>query len=554
VESHAHFTHPEARAQSNNHSRRTRARSVRYRPGLTLIALLALAAPLPARAQLCESSWWPKLQRDAQNTGYVPLLGFVTDPHVRWYVKLSEPVASESHGTPVLSPDNTRLYVGLPGAAVTAVNTSDGTVAWTLTFGDGTARFCNTPAVGADGSIYVGSWDSNAPYDGFVKIRDDGDHGTLVWTYPMRVTLASPTITPAGLVVVGGRHADGTWAYFAIEDLGDTCQTAWVAGQFADPADPGSIGAIGASPALSGDGTWIFGGSWENRTFWQIDALTGYEQARLPLDQYCYAANPVVSDDGFVFIGEGASFTAPDPATEGKLYVFEPDETGAMQELDALPLYAGHLNGGTAALYLRPDDRLRLLLPAGGYGASAANLIALDFDPAGPTADPPTAALKKIWQTSLGSAAVSYGQAVVTRDGIVYVLGPANHRLYAIRSAANTPSTAWTLDLATITRAPGTSFSGKTGPMGVTVGPDGTIYWTAVDGYLYAIRGWLNGDLDGDGQLTTTDLDWLVTALVNPDEYSLRFPEIDAEIVGDVNGDGRLDFFDLNRLLELLAG
>ncbi len=549
----SHVTRPNTPAQAARRFLRTRARGVGYRRGLLVIGLLTLAAAPSAHPQLSETSWWPKLQRDAQNSGYVPLVGFVTDPHVHWYAKLSEPIATESHSTPVLSPDNSRLYVGLPGAVVAAVNTSDGTVAWTLPFGDGTARFCTTAAVGADGSIYVGSWDSTAPYDGFVKIRDDGDHGALIWTYPMRVTLASPTITPEGLIVVGGRHSDGTWAYFAIEDLGDTCETAWVAGRLADPADPGSIGAIGASPALSSDGAWVFGGSWENRTFWQIDALTGYEQARLPLDQYCYAANPVVSDGGFVFIGEGASFSAPDPATEGKLYVFEPDEDGTMQELDALPLHAGHLNGGTGALYVRPDGRLRLFVPANGYGASTANLIALDFYPDGPAADPPASALKKAWQTSLGSAVVSYGQAAVTRDGIVYVLGPANHRLYAIRGATGTPRTAWTLDLSTITRVPGTSFTGKTGPMGVTVGPDGTIYWNAVDGHLYAIRGWLNGDLGGDGQLTTADFDWLVTALVNPDEYSLRFPEIDAAVVGDVNGDGRLDFFDLNRLLELLA-
>ena len=525
--------------------------------GALLVAVLLHAAA--AEAQLSPDSWWPKFQRDAQNSGYVPLLGFAADAHVIWSAQLSEPidpVTGARHAMPVFSPDNSRLYVGGPASTLTAVQSADGVAVWTLTLGDGTGVIHQTPVIGADGSIYAGPWDSQPPFDGFSKIRDEGSQAMVLWTFPMHRLLASPTITSDGLIVVGGQHEDGRWAYFALEDLGDSYSLAWVAGELADPGDPTSTGVIGSSPAVSLDGTWIFGGSFENTTFWQIDAQTGFEAARLPLDFYCYAPSPVVSDDGFAFIGEGMSFVDPDQETQGKLYVFEGDQQGIVDILDSQPLRAGHLQGGTAALRRRANGQLRLYVPAnGGYaGASSASLVAVDFDPDGPQASPPEPALVKVWETSIGGWTTAYPQAVITRDELVYVLGPANQRLYAIRDADDQATGLWSVLLEDVTRASEWQLAGQLGPQGVVVGPDGTIYWNAVDGYLYAIRGWLTGDLDADGQLTDQDFDWLVTALLDPEQYAVRFPEIDATEIGDVNGDGRLDFFDLNRMLELLAG
>ena len=514
-----------------------------WRGGLA-VATACLSVSL-AQAQLSPESWWPKFQRDAQNSGYVPALGLVRDVHVEWVTQLGEPVANESHATPVLSSDNSRLYVGVPGSTLVAVDVADGMLAWTITLGDGTGAFCTSAVVAADNSIYVGTWDSSAPVDGFCKVRDNGDMATLVWSFPMKRMLASPTITSSGLIIVGGQHETDGWGYFAIEDLGDTYSLAWMAGQLGDPGDPGSIGAVGASPALSLDDTWVFGGSWENKTFWQIDAATGDEQARLPLDYYCYAASPVVSDDGYAFIGEGMSFADPDEDTQGKLYAFGPDELDVMAQLDSHALHAGHLMGGTAALYRRVDGRTRLYVPANGYGDTHAALVAVEFD-----ADEGT--LHTAWETSLGNAAVAYPQAVVTQDEVVYVLGPVDQQLYAIRGGNNAAKTLWMLGLDDITRVDGWVPTGQRGPQGVIVGPDGTIYWNAVDGYLYAIRGWYSGDFDGDGQIDGDDLNWMVAALVDAEGYELRFPEINPETVGDLDGNGRLDFFDLNRMLEVL--
>ncbi|MGD8453417.1 MAG: PQQ-binding-like beta-propeller repeat protein [Phycisphaerae bacterium] len=478
--------------------------------------------------------------------------GFAADMHVVWATQLSPPVGAtpgENHATPVLSPDNTRLYVGGPNSKLSAVDAVDGTLLWTLTLGDGTGTILQTAAVAADGTLYVGVWDNTSPYDGFCKIRDEGDHGTIVWTFPLRRALASPTITPDGLIIVGGEHQTLGWQHYALTDLGDTYEITWSAA-----ADTTSSARIGGTPALSPDGDWLFAATYKNQTFWQLDAATGDVTVQQPLDYYCLAPSPVVNAAGCAFIGEGMSTQTPDDQTQGKLYAFEPDAGGVVQLLGSLPLLAGHLNGGTAALRERLDGTTRLYVPANGYGKTSAKLIAVDFDPEAAHGEPPTSGLTKVWEVPLGTSVRTYPQAVVTADRLVYVLGPVNHQLYGIRDADDEGRTLWTVPLTTITRVTGWQPGTAVGPQGVTVGPDGTLYWHAIDGYLYALRGWISGDLDGDGELTTLDLHFMAIALVDPAQFAVRFPEIDINVVGDLTGDERVNFFDLNRLIEVLAG
>lgn len=527
-----------------------RAAGLRCGAGILAIAVLS---PGPTPAQLSETSWWPKLQRDAANSGFVPVIGIAAGPHVAGFTRLSGPVTGEHHATPVFSSDNARLYVGGPASTLTAVNASDGTIAWTRQLGDGTGRLLATPAVAADRSIYVGSWDALAPYDGFAKVRDDGPSATIIWTFPMRRMLASPTITADGTVVIAGQHTDGTWAYFGLRDDGASATLLWTAGRLADPTNPSSTGAVGSSPALSADGAFIFGGSDESRTFWQLAASDGAELLRAPLTQYIWAGSPLVTDDGFAFIGEGLSFN-PNDATEGKLYAFRL-AAGVATPLESLPLAAGHLNGGAAALHPGFSDRgglRRLYVPANGAGKPNAQLIGIEFDPAGPSAAPPRPALVRRWSVPLGPSASAYPQAVVTRDGVIYVIGPANHTLYAVREAGDSGRVLWSLPLGSITRATGWSPAASRGPAGVTVGPDGSIYWNAPDGYLYTIRGWPAGDMDGNGVVEPADREWLRLAAKEPARYALRFPEVHATAVGDFTGDGALDDADLGRFAELL--
>ncbi len=514
--------------------------------GVALYASVATAA-----AQLSSTSAWPKQQRDLANSGYSPAAGIARFPHVRWAAALRPITTGEQHAAPVFSADNTRLYVGGPQSRLSAINVADGSIAWTLQLGDGTGRILGSAAVGADGSIYVGSWDTQAPYDGFAKVRDDGDRGTLIWNFPIRRMLASPTITPRGLIVIGGQHVDGAWCYFALVDGGASVSEAWRAARLANPADPGSTGAIGATPAVSGDGRSIFGGSDESRTFWHLHD-DGAEAARLPLTQYVWAAAAVLIDDEFAVIAEGASFV-PNDATEGKLYAFDLS-SGAAEAADSLALAAGHLNGGATAVHPGFGEFRRLYVPANGTGKPSAQLIALDFDPAGPLRDPPTSMFRRRWSTLIGASASAYPQAVVTRDQTIYVVGPSSQTLYALRDAGGVARTLWVLALADISERTGWSAATARGPSGVIVGPDGTVYWHAIDGCLYAIRGRAAGDIDGDRDVDGDDLAALRLAVENPKQFALLLPEIPVTPTGDLNGDQRVDAADIERLQQILDG
>lgn len=540
-----------------------RLRRMAYSRGFALVGVFFAATP--AFAQLSATSWWPKYQRDGQNSGTVPLFSYATDVHVVWATRLSAPIVTENHASPVFSPDNSRIYVGGPASKLSAINSADGAIAWQITLGDGSGAIFQSPAIAANGAIYVGSWDSQTPYDGFAKIRDDGATAAIVWSFPLRRALASPTILPSGLIILAGQHTTDGWRMFAIRDNGADYSVVWSAGLLANSTDPNSTGRFGGTPAISADGDEVLAGSDQNRTFWQISAADGVEKARIAMNGYCFAAPATIATDGRIFIGEGQNFSAPNDTTEGRLHVFARGTDGIAARVEALALGNGHLNGG-AVLRELGGGHLRAYVAANGNGKPNAKLIAVDFDPARGALDPPQPMLKKLWETTLGASAFCYPAPVLLRDATIYTIGPVNHTLYAIRDIEAVPpaadgtggaaargATVWSLDLSTISRVSGWTAVNQRGPQTPIVGPDGAIYWNAPDGYLYALRGWSTGDLDGDGDVDADDLALLTAAATDPTDFELRFPEVELSVVGDVNGDGAIDAADATRLGQLLG-
>ena len=138
-----------------------------------VVGLMGLTAVV-AMGQISASSWWPKFQHDASNSGSAAVMGIVRQAHVSWTVRISDPIDTVLYTSPVFSEDNRRLYVGGEGSILTAVGIARGQVAWTVTLGDGSGFIDQTPTVAEGGAIYVGSWDSIAPYDGFSKVVDEG--------------------------------------------------------------------------------------------------------------------------------------------------------------------------------------------------------------------------------------------------------------------------------------------------------------------------------------------------------------------------------------------
>ncbi|MFY7954059.1 MAG: PQQ-binding-like beta-propeller repeat protein, partial [Armatimonadaceae bacterium] len=55
-----------------------------------------------------------------------------------------------------LSSDGTMLYIGCDDGKIYGVSTADGAKSWAFDSGDTGEYFESTPAVGADGTIYIG--------------------------------------------------------------------------------------------------------------------------------------------------------------------------------------------------------------------------------------------------------------------------------------------------------------------------------------------------------------------------------------------------------------
>ncbi|GEM_PF-2931805 len=61
------------------------------------------------------------------------------------------------------------------------------------------------------------------------------------------------------------------------------------------------------------------------------------------------------------------------------------------------------------------------------------------------------------------------------------------------------------------------------------------------------------GDMNGDSVVDFNDINPFVMAMVSPDAYYQRYPELDPNVVGDVNGDGLMTFADINSFVALMV-
>ncbi len=151
--------------------------------GVSIIALFCIAFPFSVEAQLANSPW-PGYGYDNYNSGLSPSQGTQTDS-VKWTFETGNILDSPSIG-----PDGT-IYVGSWDDSLYAVN-KDGSKKWAY---GASAGFDTAPAIDEDGTIYAGSNDGR-----LYAINPDG---TEKWHYQTeREIKASPTIGDDGTVYV----------------------------------------------------------------------------------------------------------------------------------------------------------------------------------------------------------------------------------------------------------------------------------------------------------------------------------------------------------------
>src|SRR4030042_1730312 len=150
---------------------------------LVLSSLIVLVAVGTARAQLVDSPW-PKFRQNTQNTGRSPYSG-PGEGRLKWSFPTGD---SWILSSPALGVDGT-IYVGSRDNHLYAIN-PDGSEKWSFATGN---IVDSSPAIGADGTIYVGS------YDG--RLYAVNPNGTQRWSFLTgNIVYSSPAIGADGTI------------------------------------------------------------------------------------------------------------------------------------------------------------------------------------------------------------------------------------------------------------------------------------------------------------------------------------------------------------------
>jgi len=305
--------------------------------------------------------------------------------------------------SPAIGPDGT-IYVGSSDSAIYAVN-PNGTPKWRyVTYGS----VRSSPAIAADGTVYVGS--SGGLY-AFTP------NGVLKWrTETYGSVHSSPAIASDGTVYVG--------------TLGDLLYAISPDGTIKWSFQTGNN--VEASPAIGADGT-IYIGSDDNYLYaldpdgtvkWHLEANSDVR------------SSAAVAADGTIYVGT-------DSRTFFDFWALNPDGTGKWAQIGDR-VRSSPAIGADGSIY---------------YGSFDNYLYALNSD----------GAVK--WRYMTGGH-VNAGPAVAA-DGTIY-FGSVDHCLYAVNADGTLK---WRYET-----------DGYVGSS-PSIGPDGTVYFTSHDGYLYALKG-----------------------------------------------------------------
>ena len=384
----------------------------------TLIPLVVLAsllltalAVLPggAVAELATTSW-PMFQHDLMHSGRSNYVGPQTN-NVKW----SYQTGGRIRPSPAIGIDGT-IYVGSDDGYLYAIN-PDGTLKWKFKTGN---QIWSAPAIGSDGTIYI-----NSSYYYLYAINPDG---TQKWQFIMAwARNSSPAIGSDGTIYVGSSD----FHLYAITDNGTTGIQKW---RFR----PSNEYSVWSSPAIGSDGT-IYVGSNSDSNFY---AINPNGQLKWRLLTGVVTSSPAISGDGTIYFGNNNGYLCAitDNATAG-IQKWQFGRVGTIESTPAI--------GSDGTIYVGSDDNYTYAINPSGtkkwsYGTGGEILAS----------------------PAIGNDGTIY---VHSLDGNVYAISSAGARVWSYMTGES-PTGPWVVDSS------------------AAIGSDGTLYIGAWDGKLYAFQ------------------------------------------------------------------
>jgi len=307
------------------------------------------------------------------------------------------------------------------------------------------AEFYSSPAVGADGTVYVGS------IDGYVyALKADGI--TLKWKYQTAGSVySSPAVGADGIVYVGS--VDG-YVYALRADGSDVDRLKWKyqTGEQININLNFIGGKVRSSPAVGADGTVYVGSDTPDGYLYALRA-DGSDVDRLKWKYRTggsVESSPAVGADGIVYVGSDDGYVyalKADGRDEDRLkWKYKPGEQIPEWAVRSSPavgadgtVYVGSMDGYVYALKPEGSDEDRFK-----------------------------------WKYQTGGGV--YSLPAVGADGIVYV-GSVDGYVYALRA-----------DGSDVDRLKWKYRTGGSVESSPAVGADGIVYVGSDDGYFYALN------------------------------------------------------------------
>ncbi|MCL4468682.1 MAG: PQQ-binding-like beta-propeller repeat protein [Deltaproteobacteria bacterium] len=347
------------------------------------------------------TSPWPEFHRDLESTGQSAIDTSSTTNTLKWSFQTGNGVGS----SPAIGADGT-IYVGSLDDNLYAIN-PNGTLKWSYTTGN---KILSSPAIGADGTIYVGSEDNN--------LYAINPNGGLKWSYTTGGYVdPSPVIGADGTIYVGSD--DGN--LYAITPTGGL-KWSYTTG----------INSPINSPVIGADGTIYFGPD----TYLYAITPTGGLKWSYTTGTYLQAS-PAIGADGTIYFGDSSgNLYAVNPAYGLTKWVYQ--TVGGIDYSPAIgadgTIYVGSENHTFYAI--NPDGTLKWSYAAiGNVPISSSPAIGADGTIYVGSVDTrlyafnPNGTLK--WNYAAGGAVAS--SPVIGADGTIYFgSGSPDDKLYAI--------------------------------------------------------------------------------------------------------------------------